>query len=162
MSVFDKFEIAFSKLISLIEVKDFQSIMKIDNLYQDLGSISNIEMYYNLKSQLIINLSEDNKKKLILVLTDLDKTHFENREKNWYFANLYNMIFNSIYNSINCDNRQYILDYILKNRKNDRIPFAKDLDLDINSYEKFVEFPLKKFKNYQVKQVCEYLFDNEL
>jgi|SRR3972149_1386281 len=151
MSVYDRFEKAFNSLMTHIETKDFQGILRIENLYQDLGSISNIEMYYYPKTDLILNLSDECKKELVFILTDLDKLHFVNREKNWYFANLYSMIFITIYNSIKNENRQLILDYVLRNRKNERIPFAKDLDLNINSYDKFNELPLKKFKGYQDK-----------
>jgi len=85
------------------------------------------------------------------ILTGIDKLHFENREKNWYYANLFNMIFTTVYSDLDEKTQVEILDYILQNRKNERIPFAKDLELKFNTFELFNEAPLKKFKQFQHK-----------
>jgi hypothetical protein len=149
MNVFEKFEIAFKTLLEKVENSDFESISKVDNIYNDLGSISNIEGYFNQNKDYFYNLTNQEKFDLIQKLTDLDNEYFQSRETNWYFANLYNMIFKETYQYLAEDDQKDLLNYILVNRKNDRIPFAKDLNLKYNSYSIFNELPLKKFKLFQ-------------
>ena len=149
MKVFEKFEIAFKTLLEKVDNKDFKSISEIENIYTDLGSISNIEMYFNQNKNTFYNLTNQNKIDLVKKLTDLDNEYFQSIEINWYFANLYDMIFQETYLSLTENEQKDLLNYILINRKNDRIPFAKDLDLKYNSYSAFNELPLKKFKPFQ-------------
>ncbi len=85
------------------------------------------------------------------ILTGIDKLHFENREKNWYYANLFNMIFTTVYSDLDENSQVEILDYILQNRKNERISYAMDLELKFNTFELFNEVQLKKFKQFQHK-----------
>jgi hypothetical protein len=149
MKVFEKFEISFKILLEKVDNKDFESISKVENIYNDLGSISNIEMYFNQNRNYFYNLTNQEKIDLIKKLTDLDNEYFQNRNTNWYFANLYNMIFRETYLYLPVDEQKKLLNYILINRKNIRIPFAKDLDLKYNSYSTFNELELKKFKLFQ-------------
>ncbi len=47
MDIYKKIENAFINLLKAIQTNDFDSLPEIKDLYFDLGSISNIEMYYN-------------------------------------------------------------------------------------------------------------------
>jgi len=151
MDIYKRFENAFENFLKAIQTDNYDSILEIKNLYFDLGSISNIEMYYNPQKQIFRQLSNQDKIRLLQILTDIDKLHFENREKNWYYANLFNMIFTTVYSDLDENSQIGILGYILQNRKNERIPFAKDLELKFNTFELFNEAPLKKFKRFQHK-----------
>lgn len=151
MEIHKKFKNAFNNLLTAIQTNDLDSLFEISDLYFDLGSISNIEMYYNPQKQTFKQLSNQNKGNLLQILTDIDNLHFQNREKNWYYANLFNMIYTTIYSDLDEKSQIEVLDYILQNRKNERIPFAKDLDIKFNTFERFNEAPLKKFKQFQYK-----------
>jgi len=124
MDIFKRFENAFENLLIAIQTDNYDSLLEINNLYSDLGSISNIEMYYNPQKQIFRQLSNQEKIRLLQILTDIDKLHFENREKNWYYATLFNMIFTTVYSDLDENSQIGILGYILQNRKNERIPFA--------------------------------------
>lgn len=151
MDIYKRFENAFENLLKAIQTDNYDSLLEIKNLYFDLGSISNIEMYYNPQKQIFRQLGNQGRIKLLQILTDIDKLHFENREKNWYYANLFNMIFTTLYSDLDENSQIEILGYILQNRKNERIPFANDLELKVNTFELFNEAPLKKFKQFQHK-----------
>jgi len=151
MDIYKKIENAFNNLLKAIQTNDFDSLPEIKDLYFDLGSISNIEMYYNPQKQIFRQLSNQDKIKLLQILTGIDKLHFENREKNWYYANLFNMIFTTVYSDLDENSQVEILDYILQNRKNERISYAMDLELKFNTFELFNEVQLKKFKQFQHK-----------
>jgi len=151
MDIYKRFENAFENFLKAIQTDNYDSILEIKNLYFDLGSISNIEMYYNPQKQIFRQLSNQDKIRLLQILTDIDKLHFENREKNWYYANLFNMIFTTVYSDLDENSQVEILDYILQNRKNERISYAMDLELKFNTFELFNEVQLKKFKQFQHK-----------
>jgi hypothetical protein len=147
----EKFESAFNTLIKTIQTGNLDSLLTINDLYIDLGSISTIEKFYNPQRLIFSGQSCDHKMKLLQILTDIDNMHFENRERNWYYANLFNIIFMTVYSDLDENSQIEILNYILQNRRNERIPFAKDLELKFTNFELFNEAPLKKFKQFQHK-----------
>lgn len=144
----NRFETAFSLLLNLIETNSLIPTLDQHSIYNDLGSISNIEIFLNPRISYFNNLSDNTKINLLKFLVDLDKSFGVSREDNWYYANLYAMIFNATYPLIEKARKIELLDYILITRKNERIPFGKDLDLKYNSYRVLNDLPFGKLKKF--------------
>jgi hypothetical protein len=140
MNAYEKYRQTFCKLLELTEQFRFKEIENDETILVNLSSISNTEMYFTENRVRIANLSNDILKTLVISLSNLENKYYRGREKDWYFVNTFSQFRAVLSYRLNDLENEQLMDFLLKNRRNERMPFAKDLSLNIKEIEAYKEF----------------------
>lgn len=138
-----QYKLALTKVLDHARTGDTDSISNDKNLFESLGSISNTEMFIRELSPEFIALGSDKFYACIMSLIDLEARFGDNTQRYWYFINTFSQVFNLYLRTIKVHNPPlHIIEYILKVRKNERMPFGKVIELHVKTlsdYETFLK-----------------------
>ncbi len=164
MDIFEKYRKAFLKVIELTELSRFNEIESDEQLFYDLSSISNTEMYFVEYRNKINDIQTTKLTEMLISLSNLERKFHRSREKDWYFVNTFSQFRQIAYYKIDEVKQAELTDFFLRNRKNERMPFAKDISLSVDSKEKFFDFKQQekiRLDNHNQKVVKEQSLSEE-
>lgn len=164
MDIYEKYRKAFLKVLELTELSKFNEIESDEQLFYDLSSISNTEMYFVEFRDKINGIQTNKLIEMLISLSNLESKFHRSREKDWYFVNTFSQFRQIVYYRIDDLKETELTDYFLKNRKNERMPFAKDMSFSIDSKEKFFDYKQQekiRLENHTQKVLNEQLLSEE-
>lgn len=164
MENYEVYRTGFLSVLELAELSRFKEIECREQLFYDLSSISNTEMYVFEFRDRIERIQTHKLVNLLIALSNLANKYYRNREEDWYFVNTFSQIRQIVFYKLDVAKQNELIDYFLRNRKNERMPFAKDLPLSIDNIKKYFDYMQqenKRIENHNKRVLTEQLLSQE-